>query len=128
MYPRRHTACCGIRKLSLWRSSSSSTRRGSMDRTTGPKQLVDIYSVIDLIAILPTVALLVCPLFGIVLNVGVPPSDPGFPCLQDLQVLAVYRRPGFLLREHYCPCLEGCTASDDNFYDIFYLFGSFLCR
>ncbi|MDP8226945.1 MAG: ion transporter, partial [Candidatus Celaenobacter polaris] len=34
------------------------------------KQLVDIYSVIDLIAILPTVALLVCPIFGIALNVG----------------------------------------------------------
>jgi len=34
------------------------------------KQLVDIYSVIDLIAILPTVALLVCPIFGIALHVG----------------------------------------------------------
>jgi len=34
------------------------------------KQLVDIYSVIDLIAILPTVALLVCPVFGIAPNVG----------------------------------------------------------
>jgi len=40
---------------------------GSQDRR---KQLVDIYSVIDLIAILPTVALLVCPFFGIALNVG----------------------------------------------------------
>jgi len=40
---------------------------GSHDRR---KQLVDMYSVIDLIAILPTVALLVCPLFGVALNVG----------------------------------------------------------
>jgi len=40
---------------------------GSHDRC---KQLVDMYSVIDLIAILPTVALLVCPLFGVALNVG----------------------------------------------------------
>ena len=40
---------------------------GSQDRL---KQLVDIYSVIDLIAILPTVALVVCPLFGVALNVG----------------------------------------------------------
>ena len=40
---------------------------GSQDRL---KQLVDIYSVIDLIAILPTVALLVFPVFGVALNVG----------------------------------------------------------
>jgi len=40
---------------------------GSKDRL---KQLIDIFSVIDLIAILPTVALLVCPIFGIALNVG----------------------------------------------------------
>ncbi|MBN2569029.1 MAG: ion transporter, partial [Deltaproteobacteria bacterium] len=40
---------------------------GSPDRL---RQLVDIYSVIDLIAILPTVALLVFPVFGVALNVG----------------------------------------------------------
>ena len=34
------------------------------------KQLVDVYSIIDLIAILPTLALLVLPVFGIVLNFG----------------------------------------------------------
>ena len=34
------------------------------------KQLVDVYSIIDLIAILPTLALLVLPLFGITLNFG----------------------------------------------------------
>jgi len=32
------------------------------------KQLVDVYSIIDLVAILPTLALLVLPLFGITLN------------------------------------------------------------
>ncbi len=32
------------------------------------KQLVDIYSIIDLIAILPTLSLLILPLFGITLN------------------------------------------------------------
>lgn len=34
------------------------------------KQLVDVYSIIDLIAILPTLALLVLPVFGITLNFG----------------------------------------------------------
>ena len=34
------------------------------------KQLVDIYSIIDLIAILPTLSLLILPLFGITLNFG----------------------------------------------------------
>ena len=34
------------------------------------KQLVDIYSIIDLIAILPTLSLLVLPLFGITFNIG----------------------------------------------------------
>jgi len=34
------------------------------------KQLVDIYSIIDLIAILPTLSVLVLPLFGITLNIG----------------------------------------------------------
>ena len=34
------------------------------------KQLVDIYSIIDLIAILPTLSLLILPVFGITLNFG----------------------------------------------------------
>jgi len=34
------------------------------------KQLVDIYSIIDLIAILPTLSVLILPLFGITLNIG----------------------------------------------------------
>ncbi|MGD8229586.1 MAG: ion transporter [Desulfobacteraceae bacterium] len=34
------------------------------------KQLVDVYSIIDLVAILPTLALLILPLFGITLNFG----------------------------------------------------------
>jgi voltage-gated potassium channel len=34
------------------------------------KQLVDVYSIIDLIAILPTLALLVLPVFGITLDFG----------------------------------------------------------
>lgn len=34
------------------------------------KQLVDIYSIIDLIAILPTLSVLVLPLFGITLDIG----------------------------------------------------------
>ena len=34
------------------------------------KQLVDIYSIIDLIAILPTLSVLVLPLFGVSLNIG----------------------------------------------------------
>lgn len=34
------------------------------------KQLVDIYSIIDLIAILPTLSLLILPVFGITLNIG----------------------------------------------------------
>lgn len=34
------------------------------------KQLVDIYSIIDLIAILPTISVLVLPLFGVTLNIG----------------------------------------------------------
>jgi voltage-gated potassium channel len=34
------------------------------------RQLVDIYSIIDLIAILPTLSLLILPLFGITLDIG----------------------------------------------------------
>lgn len=34
------------------------------------KQLVDIYSIIDLVAILPTLSVLVLPLFGVSLNIG----------------------------------------------------------
>lgn len=34
------------------------------------KQLVDIYSIIDLVAILPTLSVLVLPLFSITLNIG----------------------------------------------------------
>jgi voltage-gated potassium channel len=34
------------------------------------KQLVDIYSIIDLVAILPTLSVLVLPLFGMTLNIG----------------------------------------------------------
>ena len=39
---------------------------GAKDRL---KQLVDIYSIIDLIAILPTLSLLILPLFGITFNI-----------------------------------------------------------
>ena len=34
------------------------------------KQLMDVYSIIDLIAILPTLSLLILPVFGITLNIG----------------------------------------------------------
>lgn len=34
------------------------------------KQLTDVYSIVDLIAIVPTLSLLVLPLFGITLNIG----------------------------------------------------------
>jgi voltage-gated potassium channel len=34
------------------------------------KQLIDVYSIVDLIAIIPTLSLLVLPLFGIALNIG----------------------------------------------------------
>lgn len=34
------------------------------------RQLLDVYSIIDLIAILPTISLLVSPLFGIATNIG----------------------------------------------------------
>jgi len=34
------------------------------------KQLVDIYSIIDLVAILPTLSVIILPLFGITLNIG----------------------------------------------------------
>ena len=34
------------------------------------KQLLDIYSIIDLIAILPTLSLLILPFFGITFNIG----------------------------------------------------------
>jgi len=34
------------------------------------KQLVDLYSIIDLIAILPTLSLLILPVFGVSLNIG----------------------------------------------------------
>jgi voltage-gated potassium channel len=34
------------------------------------KQLIDVYSIIDLIAILPTLSLLILPLFGVSLNIG----------------------------------------------------------
>ncbi|MFC1857431.1 ion transporter [Thermodesulfobacteriota bacterium] len=34
------------------------------------KQLIDVYSIIDLIAILPTLSLIILPLFGVSLNIG----------------------------------------------------------
>jgi len=34
------------------------------------KQLIDVYSIVDFIAIIPTLSLLVLPLFGITLNIG----------------------------------------------------------
>ena len=34
------------------------------------RQLIDVYSIVDLIAIIPTLSLLVLPLFGIALNIG----------------------------------------------------------
>jgi len=35
-----------------------------------PKQMLDLYSIIDLIAILPTISLLMLPVFGITINFG----------------------------------------------------------
>ena len=51
------------------------------------KQLVDIYSIIDLIAILPTLSLLILPLFGITLN---------FDFVKLIRVLRVFRIFRFL--------------------------------
>ena len=51
------------------------------------KQLVDIYSVIDLIAILPTLSLLILPLFGITLN---------FDFVKFIRVFRVFRIFRFL--------------------------------
>ena len=51
------------------------------------KQLVDVYSIIDLIAILPTLALLVLPIFGITLN---------FSFVKLIRILRVFRIFRFL--------------------------------
>jgi voltage-gated potassium channel len=51
------------------------------------KQLVDIYSIIDLIAILPTLSLLILPLFGITLN---------FDFVKLIRVFRVFRIFRFL--------------------------------
>ena len=51
------------------------------------KQLVDIYSIIDLVAILPTLSLLILPLFGIALN---------FNFVKLIRVLRVFRIFRFL--------------------------------
>ncbi len=51
------------------------------------KQLVDIYSIIDLIAILPTLSLLILPLFGIMLN---------FDFVKLIRVFRVFRIFRFL--------------------------------
>ncbi len=51
------------------------------------KQLVDIYSIIDLIAILPTLSLLILPMFGITLN---------FDFVKMIRVFRVFRIFRFL--------------------------------
>jgi voltage-gated potassium channel len=49
------------------------------------KQLVDIYSIIDLIAILPTLSMLVLPLFGITYNIGI------IKIIRCLRVFRIFR-------------------------------------
>ena len=77
---------------------------GSHDRL---KQLVDIYSVIDLIAILPTVALLVCPIFGIALNVGFLRLIRAFRVFRIFRFLRYTRGPGFFFKKITVHVLKG---------------------
>ncbi|MBN2178731.1 MAG: ion transporter [Deltaproteobacteria bacterium] len=77
---------------------------GSQDRL---KQLVDIYSVIDLIAILPTVALLVCPIFGVALNVGFLRLIRAFRVFRIFRFLRYARGPGFFFKSITVHVLKG---------------------
>jgi voltage-gated potassium channel len=49
------------------------------------KQLVDIYSIIDLIAILPTISMIVLPHFGIALNIGF------IKLIRSLRIFRIFR-------------------------------------
>ena len=49
------------------------------------KQLVDIYSIFDLVAILPTLSMLLMPLFGITLNIGF------MKLIRGLRVFRIFR-------------------------------------
>ncbi len=53
------------------------------------KQLVDIYSIFDLVAILTTLAMLLMPLFGITLNIGF------IKFIRCLGVFRIFRFPRF---------------------------------
>jgi len=77
---------------------------GSKDRL---RQLVDIYSVIDLIAILPTVALLVCPLFGVAPNVGFFRLIRAFRVFRIFRFLRYTRAPGFFFESITVHVLKG---------------------
>jgi len=59
------------------------------------RQLVDIYSIIDLIAILPTLSMLVLPLFGITLNIGFIKLLRGFRVFRIFRFLRFTADPDF---------------------------------
>jgi voltage-gated potassium channel len=71
------------------------------------KQLVDIYSVIDLIAILPTLALLVCPLFGITLHVGFLRLIRAFRVFRIFRFLRYTKGSGFFFKNITVHVLKG---------------------
>jgi len=59
------------------------------------KQLRDIYSIIDLIAILPTLSLLILPLMGVSLNIGF------IKLLRSLRVFRIFRFLRFTADPHF---------------------------
>lgn len=59
------------------------------------KQLVDIYSIIDLIAILPTLSMLVMPLFGITMNISFIKIIRGFRVFRIFRFLRFTADPVF---------------------------------
>ena len=77
---------------------------GSKDRL---KQLVDIYSVIDLIAILPTVALLVLPVFGVAPHVGFLRMIRVFRVFRIFRFLRYTKGSGFFFKNITVHVLKG---------------------
>jgi len=71
------------------------------------KQLVDIYSVIDLVAILPTVALLVLPMFGLTPHVAFLRIIRVFRVFRIFRFLRYTRGSGFFFRSATVHVLKG---------------------
>ncbi|MBE9581280.1 MAG: hypothetical protein IMF18_06645 [Proteobacteria bacterium] len=65
------------------------------------KQLMDIYSVIDLVAILPTLSLLILPLFGITL---------GFDFVKLIRVFRIFRFLRFTADPDFSSAALSCTC------------------